>query len=81
MLALDERLETVGKYVWPRIIGYLTPPVHDLMNEESKQWDRRKLFATFDRHTFETILTISLNHQTTQDRLVWMENKAHTFMV
>ena len=47
MLALDERLETVGKYVWPRIIGYLIPPVfinappmnmtvHDLMNEESK---------------------------------------------
>ena len=54
---------------------------HDLMNEESKQWDRRKLFATFDRHTFETILTMPLNHQTTQDRLVWMENKAHTFMV
>ena len=92
MLALDERLETVGKYVWPRIIGYLIPPVfinappmnmtvHDLMNEESKQWDRRKLFATFDRHTFETILTMPLNHQTTQDRLVWMENKAHTFMV
>ena len=51
------------------------------MNEESKQWDRGKLFATFDRHTFETILTMPLNHQTTQDRLVWMENKAHTFTV
>ena len=53
--------------------------VHDLMNGESKQWDRGKLFATFDRHTYETILTLPLNHQITQDRLVWMENKVHTF--
>ena len=55
--------------------------VHDLINEESKQWDRGKLFSTFDRHTCETILTMPLNHQTTQEKLVWMENKAHAFTI
>ena len=83
----DGRKIRVATHNWlPHSPVFINAPpvnmtVHDLMNEESKQWDRGKLFATFDRHTCETILNMPLNHQATQDRLVWMENKAHTFTV
>lgn len=55
--------------------------VCDLIKEDSRQWDRDKLYAMFNHRTCEDILAIPLNQQNAQDSLVWMENKAQKFSV
>ena len=55
--------------------------VCDLIKEDSRQWDRDKLYAMFNRSTCEYILAILLMQQHAQDSLVWKENKAQKFSV
>ena len=55
--------------------------VYDLIKEDSRQWDRDKLYAMFNRSTCEDILAILLTQQHAQDSLVWKENKAQKFLV
>ena len=55
--------------------------VCDLIKEDSRQWDRDKLYALFNRSTCEDILAIPLTQQHAQDSLVWKENKALKFSV
>nr|POE67828.1 hypothetical protein CFP56_46244 [Quercus suber] len=42
--------------------------VYDLIDEDTRQWDRGKLAAN--------ILALPLAHQTSQDTLEWVENRA-----
>lgn len=55
--------------------------VYDLIDEDTRQWDKGKLLATFDRRTCEAILALPLNHQNSQDKLIWKENGAQKFSV
>ena len=55
--------------------------VCDLIKEDSRQWDRDKLYALFNRSTCEDILGIPLTQQHAQDSLVWTENKAQKFSI
>lgn len=64
---------------------FITPSqemkVADLIDNDTRQWDRGKLSTTFDRRTCETILAPPLNNQNTQDKLIWKENIAQRFTV
>ena len=50
-------------------------PIH----EDTRQWDRGKLFATFTHKTCEEILSLSLNNLASRDVLVWKENTTNKF--
>ena len=52
-----------------------------MINQDTRQWDRGKLFTTFDQRTSAEILALALNHLNSQDTLIWKENKAHEFSV
>ena len=81
----DGRTIGVATHNWlPRKPVFLhNPPselrVCDLIKEDSRQWDRDKLYALFNHSTCEDILAILLTQQHAQDSLVWKENKAQTF--
>ena len=86
----DGRTIGIATHNWlPRKLVFLhTPPpppselrVCDLIKEDSKQWDRDKLYALFNRSTCEDILAIPLTQQHAQDSLIWKENKAQKFSV
>ena len=55
--------------------------VCELMDEDTRQWDRGKLKAMFSQRTWEEILTVPLNHLQSQDILIWTENAAQKFSV
>lgn len=55
--------------------------VSDLIDVDSRQWERGKIFSTFARRTCIDILAIPFNNITNYDSLVWKENKAQRFSV
>lgn len=77
----------VTTHSWlPHSPAFLNAPsrdmrVYDFIDEDTRQLDKGKLFATFDRRTCEAILALPLNHQNSQDKLIWKKNGAHKFSV
>ena len=55
--------------------------VCELIDEDTRQWDRGKLEAMFSQRTREEILTIPLNYLQSQDTLVWTKNAAQKFSI
>nr|XP_023892530.1 uncharacterized protein LOC112004511 [Quercus suber] len=55
--------------------------VSDLINHDTRQWDRGKLVATFTQSTCKEILALPLNHLDSQDNLTWTANKTQKFSV
>lgn len=43
--------------------------------------DRGKVHALFDRRTCEDILAVPLNQLSSPDKLIWKENRTHSFLV
>ena len=55
--------------------------VCDLINHDTRQWDRGKLVATFTQRACAEILALPLNHLDSQDSLIWTENRAQKLSV
>ena len=55
--------------------------VSNLINHDTRQWDRGKLVATFTQSTCVEILALLLNHLDSQDNLIWTANKTQQFSV
>ena len=77
----------VSTHVWlnqaPRFRNAPPPNllVCDLIDGQTRQWDRGKLFDIFERQTIKDILTIPLTGLHTQDCFFWKENRSRTFSV
>ena len=50
--------------------------VCELIDQDSRQWDWGKVFATFTAQTRDEILSLSLNNINGHDSVIWMENRA-----
>ncbi|KAF3961764.1 hypothetical protein CMV_013647 [Castanea mollissima] len=59
----------------------LTLRVADFINPQTKQWDRGKVSAWFQRPTRDEVLRVRLGSLGGRDVLVWNDNKAQTFSV
>ena len=55
--------------------------VSDLMDTETKQWDREKISSLFAYRTRMEILSIPLQNSTAQDKMEWEENRNRIFTV
>lgn len=55
--------------------------VQDLIDRDTMQWDREKIFDLFPYSTRMEILSIPLRRITGQDVLIWKETKSGTFSV
>nr|POE67499.1 hypothetical protein CFP56_36665 [Quercus suber] len=55
--------------------------VRELIEEDTRQWDRGKIHALFDRRACEDILAVPLNQLSSPDKLIWKENRTHSFSV
>ena len=83
----DGRNVSVASHSWlPHSPVFLNTPsqdmkVIDLIDKDTWQWDRGKLFATYDRRTCESILALPLTHQNSHDKLIWKENRSQRFTV
>ena len=55
--------------------------VCELIDQDTRQWDRGKVAATFTAQTRDEILSLPLNNTNGQDFVIWMENRAKKFMV
>ena len=83
----DGRNVSVASHSWlPHSPVFLNTPsqdmkVIDLIDQDTWQWDRGKLFATYDRRTCESILALPLTHQNSHDKLIWKENRSQRFTV
>lgn len=55
--------------------------VCDLINDNTRQWDRVKIFATFAQRTRDEILAFLLTNPNLPDTMFWKENKAKRFSV
>lgn len=55
--------------------------VCDLIDRSTRQWDQGKIAATFTPRTCTKILAIPLNQLDSQDSLIWITNKTHSFSV
>ena len=55
--------------------------VCDLINQDTKQWDRGKIYSTFAHQTQTKILVVPLNNINSEDSLIWKENRAQRFIV
>ena len=55
--------------------------VSELMDENSWQWDREKLFDLFAYRTQMEIMAIPLSQIAGRDKLRWNENRGETFSV
>ena len=53
----------------------------DLIDNDSRQWDRRKIHALFSQRTSREILAIPPNNLHNRDSLIWMKTKSRTFSV
>ena len=51
--------------------------VKDLIDGDTGQWDREKIFDLFAYRTCMEIMSIPLQRNTTYDVLIWKENKSH----
>lgn len=84
----DGRKILVATYSWlPHSPVFLNAPsmdmrVYDLLDEDTRQWDRGKIFVTFDHWTCEAILALPLKSpKFTGQKLIWEENGAQKFLV
>ena len=55
--------------------------VCDLIDQDTKQWDRGKIYSTFAHQTQTKILVVPLNNINSEDSLIWKENRAQRFIV
>ena len=55
--------------------------VCDLIDEDTRQWDRGKLLAIFTDRTRQEILNIPLTNLHSKDTLTWKENRRQKFSV
>ena len=55
--------------------------VRDLIEDDTRQWDRGKIHILFMRRTRFEILALPLNNLQSWDSLIWMESKSKTFSV
>lgn len=67
----------------PIFNGELDPKlkVSDVIDADTRQWDRGKVHALFMARTLNDILALPLNNIQAKDSLKWMENKSRTFLV
>ena len=83
----DGRHIQVTTHKWlthaPIFLG--SPPnplfVSDLIDEDTRQWNRGKIQALFAPSTQQEILAIPLNNLNSSDELVWKENSTQNFTV
>lgn len=74
-------------YKWlshdPISLGHPNPElrVSDLIDHNSRQWGKGKIYALFAQRTCREILAIPLSNLHTRDSLIWMENKSRTFPI
>ena len=55
--------------------------VSDLIDVDTRQWDRGEVHALFTAKIQNEILALLLNDTHARDSLIWMENKSRTFSV
>ena len=55
--------------------------VCELLDVESRQWDRGKIETLFAPRTRQEILAVPLDHLNSPDLLIWIENAAVKFAV
>ena len=55
--------------------------VVDLINQDTRQWDRGKLSILFEPPTVSKILNIHLSHQTMNDQVFWCLTPSSEFLV
>jgi len=55
--------------------------VRELVDEDTKQWDRDKITYWFETHTCNDILRIPLTNMHARDVLTWKENMSRPFLV
>lgn len=55
--------------------------VQELINQETKQWDRGKVSSLFDEATRQEILAIPLTRVEEEDKVIWKANKVQGFLV
>ena len=83
----DSRKIQASKHRWlshkPVFLGEDRPNmfVSDLMDSETKQWDREKIFYLFAYRTRMEILSIPLQNSTAQDKMEWKESRNRIFTV
>ena len=83
----DGRTIEVSTHKWlshkPVFIGEPQPNlmVSELIDENSRQWDREKPFDLFAYHTRMEIMVIPLSRVASRDKLNWKENKRKVFSV
>ena len=84
----DGRSIGVTTHKWlshkPIFLGEQQPGlmVKVLINSNTMQWDREKIFDLFAHRTRMEIMSIPLQHNTaTRDVLIWKENKSQSFSV
>ena len=83
----DGRKIDVSTHKWlshkPVFLGEARPKmlVCELMDTETRQWDREKIFDLFAYRTRKEILSIPLQNNTARDSLIWKENGSKKFTV
>ena len=55
--------------------------VKDLIDSDTGQWDREKIFDLFAHRTHMEIMSMLLQRTNTRDVLIWKENKSQSFTV
>ena len=55
--------------------------VKELVDQQTKQWDRGKVTTLFEEVTHQEILAIPLTQVEEEDKVVWKVNKSHDFSV
>lgn len=65
---------------------FINPPpsplyVRDLIDEDTRRWDRGKLQTLFAPSTQQEILAVPLDNLTSKDELIWKENVSQKFTV
>ena len=67
----------------PELIGDILEDmcVKELIDQQTKQWDRGKVNVLFFEATRQEILAIPLTRVEEEDRVIWKANKVHDFSV
>lgn len=55
--------------------------VKELVDEDTKQWDKNKLACWFEDHTIADILCVPVTNLHANDVLEWKENKSQVFSI
>ena len=59
----------------------LNTRVCDLIDQDTRQWDRGKIHSTFAHQTRIEIMVVPLNNINSEDSFIWKENRAQCFTV